>query len=196
MRRRWNAVEVPVERNPQDTRTESWKIQGSKTDWDKIRLKIKLKGAVTENTRRALVDELHQKFGANCVEDLNDRKVSLGMIRPQILDYHLEQREDYEASAQTQLGRTTPFLTIKNYPLKPMIEYRCPNCRTKNPHNQQVVEWGAYEWMRNHPNECEKVWENLHLPEPNYDISFLVGNMSLHRTSFMVVSVFRFKSNT
>lgn len=194
--KRWNAVEVPLERNPQDTRIESWKIQGSKDEWHKIGRKIKLKGEVTENARQILIDELHKKFGANCVEDLNDEKVSLGMIKPQILNYRLEKREDYEASAQTQLGRATPFLTIKNYPLKPVVEYRCPSCRTKNPHKQQVVEWGVFEWMRQHPNDTEKVWENLHLTEPNYNRSFLVGNMALHRNAFMVISIFRFKSNS
>ena len=194
--KRWNAVEVPLERNPQDTRMESWKIQGSKGEWSKIGRKIKLTGTVNEDMRRILVDDLHKQFGVGCVEDLNDKKVSLGMIKPQILSYSLNQRDDYEASAQTQLGRVTPFLTIKNYPLKPMVQYRCPNCKTKSPHNQQVVEWGVFEWMRQHPKEPEKVWENLHLTEPNYDRSFLVGNMALYRNSFMVISIFRFKSNT
>ena len=135
-------------------------------------------------------------FGAQCIEDLNDKKVSLGMIRPHILNCRFEEREDYEASAQTQLGKSTPLLTIKNYPLKPIIEYRSPNCRTKNPHRQQVVEWGVFEWMRQHPKETDKVWENLRLLEANYERSFLVGNMALYRNSFMVISIFRSKSDS
>src|SRR5438132_8893567 len=39
--KRWNIVEVPLERNSRDTRAESWKIQGSKNDWDKLGAKIR-----------------------------------------------------------------------------------------------------------------------------------------------------------
>jgi hypothetical protein len=194
--KRWNVVEVPLERNPKDTRQESWKLQGSKWEWNKLSAKIQLKGTITDRSeQRALLDKLHSMFGAQCVEEFNDKKVSLGMIRPQVVGYNLEKREDYESIAQTQLGWVTPFLTIKNYPLKPVIEYRCPNCKTKNPHKQQVVEWGVFEWMRRNPNAPEKVWENLHLMDAGYDRSFLVGNMALHRNSFMVISIFRPKLN-
>jgi len=194
--KRWNIVEVPLDRNPQDTRFESWKIQGSKTEWDKIARKITLKGRVSDNDKSTLVDKLHSMFGAGCVEDFNDKQVSLGMIRPQIENYRMEKRDDYESTAQTQLGRVSPFLTIKNYPLRPVIQYRCPNCRTVNAHKQQIVEWGVFEWMRQHPNEADKVWENLRLGESGYNRSFLVGNMALHRNSFMIISVFRFKADS
>lgn len=33
---RWEIVEIPLERNPKDNRRESWKIQGSHTEWSKI----------------------------------------------------------------------------------------------------------------------------------------------------------------
>jgi hypothetical protein len=193
--KRWNVVEVPLERNPVDNRFESWKIQGSKSEWDKLSSKIQLKGQLPKAEQRSLLDKLHSMFGGQCVEEFNDKKVSLGMIRPQVVSYALEKREDYEAIAQTQLGWVTPFLTIKNYPLKPVIEYRCPNCKTKNPHKQQVVEWGVFEWMRRNPSAPEKVWENLHLTDAGRDRSFLVGNMTLHRNSFMVISIFRPKLN-
>jgi hypothetical protein len=193
--KRWNIVEVPLERNPTDTRFESWKIQGSKSEWGTIASKIRLEGKVAEKQRTALISRLHSLFGASCVEDLNDRQVSLGMIKPEIYGWRLEKREDYESAAQTQLGKTTPFLTIKNYPLKPVIEYRCPKCRTEKPHKQQIVEWGVFEWMRQHSDKADQVWRNLGMGESHVDRTFLVGNMALHRNSFMVISLFRFKSD-
>jgi len=191
--KRWNIVEVPLDRNPQDTRFESWKIQESKGEWDKIGSKIKLKGIVANTDRRELVNKLHSAFGVPCVEELNERQLSLGMIRPQIIDFKLEERQDYDETAQTSLDKPAPFLTIKNYPLRPVVEYRCPNCKTKNPHRQQVVEWGIFEWMRQNPDQAHKVWENLRLMDTDYERSFLVGNMALYRNSFMVISIFRFK---
>jgi len=194
--KRWNIVKIPLDRNPRDNREESWKIQGSKSEWDHLSEKIELRGQVPNKNRPALVELLHEEFGAGCVEDFNDRRTSLGMIRPRIIECKLEQREDYEPMAQTQLGRVSPFLTIKNYRLRPVIEYKCPKCRAKRPHKQQVVEWGVFEWFRQHPNEPEKVWENLRLTDTDYERSFLVGNMVLFRNSFMVVSLFRFKRNS
>jgi len=193
--KRWNCVELPLERNPQDTRPESWKIEGSKSEWDKLASKITLRDKLSKEEQVVLLDELHRKFGQDCVEDLNDKRMSLGMIKPRILDYAFEKRDDYEPSVQTHLGRSTPFLTIKNYPYRPMIQYRCPDCRTMTPHRQQLVEWGVFEWMRNNPEAIDKVWENLRLGEPGYERSFLVGNMALHRNSFMIVSIFRSISN-
>lgn len=114
--KRWNIVEVPLERNAQDTRLESWKIQGSKGEWDRIAYKIKLNGKVAKDEQEVLLDELHRRFGQGCVEDLNDKKMSLGMIKPQILSYGFEQREDYEPSVQTHLGRSSPLFDNQELP--------------------------------------------------------------------------------
>ncbi|MDG7009967.1 MAG: hypothetical protein JRN43_01820 [Nitrososphaerota archaeon] len=192
--RRWNIVKVPLERNPKDNRPESWKIQGSKGEWDRIAGKIELKGQVKDKDEKfAILDNLHAEFGVECVKDLNDKKASLGMVNPQSMSCAFEKRDDHDKEMQTSLDGTEPFLTIKNYPLKPVMTYRCPKCRTKNPHRQQVMEWGVFEWMRKNPHQPEKVFENLHIGEVGYDTGLLVGNMALHRNSFLVISIFRLK---
>jgi len=173
---RWNVVEVPLERNPRDNRVESWKIQGSKSDWGQIAKRIKLRHIVKERSQK-----------------LNDQRVSLGFIKPKIISFQLETREDFEKAAQLTLESRDPFVTIKNYPLRPVIAYRCSNCKSKGPHEQQVLEWGIYEWLRQHPDEPSKVWENLRMKESGYYRSFLVGNMALYRTSFAIISMFRHK---
>jgi hypothetical protein len=192
--KRWNVVKVPLERNPADTRAESWKIQGSKAEWERIADKIELKGVLTnKNEKFAILDEILGKFGVGCVEVLNERLSSLGVIKPESLSCELVERDDHEQEMQSTLDNAKPFLTIKNYPHKPIASYRCPSCKTKNPHRQQIMEWGVFEWMRKNPKEPEKVFENLHIGESGYYTSLLVGNMVLHRNSFMVISVFRLK---
>lgn len=191
----WNIVSVPLERNPKDTRFESWKIEGSKSKWEHLTDRIEVLDRIdSRDEQRKLIEGLFDKYGASCIEELNRRKVSLGLIKPTILGYEFEKRDDYEPDVQTTLGKEKlRFLTIKNYPLRPILSYRCPVCEAKNPHNQQVVEWGAYEWMRTHPENLEQLWKNYHLGETEYDFRLLVGNMALHRNSFMVISIFRFK---
>lgn len=192
--KRWNIISVPLERNPQDSRPESWKIQGSKGEWDKLSQKIELRGEVASRDEKfGILSGLQERFGVGCVEDLNDDRASLGIVKPVAFECSFEKRSDHEPEAQSTLDGAKPFLTIKNYPLRPVMTYRCPACRTKAPHRQQIMEWGVFEWMRKHPDEPEKVFENLHIGEEGYDTSLLVGNMALHRNSFMVISIFRMK---
>src|SRR6266700_8196165 len=194
--KRWNIVDVPLERNPKDSREESWKIQGSKGEWNQISRKINYKGSLENKQKLSFLEKLYGEFGVACVEELNDKKVSLGLVKPRIISYELETREDYEKSAQLTLGSREPFLTIKNYALRPVISYRCQNCKTKGPHSQQVLEWGIYEWLRRHPTETKKVWENLRMKETGYYRSDLVGKLALFRTSFVIISMFRKKLRT
>jgi len=191
--KRWNIVDVPLERNPKDSREESWKIQGSKGEWNQISRKIKYKGSLENKQKLSFLEKLYGEFVVACTEELNDKKVSLGLVKPRIISYELETREDYEKSAQLTLGSREPFLTIKNYPLRPVITYRCQRCKTKGPHSQQVLEWGIYEWLRRNPAEATKVWENLRMKESGYYRSFLVGNLALYRSSFVIISMFRLK---
>jgi len=194
--KRWHVVEIPLEKNPQDTRDESWKIQGSKTEWDKLKFKITDHDQLTKKQQINLLNELHGKFGADCVQDLNERKVSLGFIKPQGLEPRLEKRKQQEKGVQTTLFSKDLFLTVHNYGVQPRMKYRCSGCKSKSPHDQQILEWGFYEWMRKNPSNVEQVWHNSHIGESGYDTSFLVGNMFLHRSSFMIISIFRHKIST
>src|SRR5229473_3507240 len=57
--KRWNVVKVPLERNPKDTRAESWKIQGSKGEWEGIAKKIELNRSIKDKDEKfSLLDEL------------------------------------------------------------------------------------------------------------------------------------------
>lgn len=193
--KRWNILEVPVERNSQDSREESWKIQGSKSEWNILPDKIRLRDRIDSRERQiALLDKLNKsEYAYDCIDEINSKKKSLGIITPKIIKCFFESREKFDPSVQLTLSSDEPFRTIKSYPEQPRILYRCSNCKSKNPHDQQVVEWGIYEWMRQNPKDKDKVWENLHIGEKGYRTSFLVGNQVLHRNSFLIISIFRHK---
>lgn len=194
--RRWNIVEVPLERNSQDTREESWKIQGSKSEWDTLDTKIVVKGRIDRDEQINLIDEvLNSPYGYSCVEELNEQKKSLGLIKPEILSCQFENREKYDDSVQITLTSPTAFKTIKSYKDQPRITYRCSGCKLEKPHDQQVLEWGIYEWMRQNPNNQNDVWENLHIMDKEYEKMFLVGNQARRRNAFMIISIFRHKRN-
>lgn len=187
---RWNVVNVEVDRDSRDTRNESWKVVGSKREWDVLNKKIKVIGVLTQKEREAvIVNHLN-----GCVLDINDERRSLGIIKPTIEQCYFGIRKGYTTAVQPTLmdsiAKRLPIKTKRNFPLIPKIVYRCSNCRAVHSHDQQVIDWGFYEWLRKYPNRKDKVWEAAKIVNSKSDIYFLVGNQMIHRNSFMIISVF------
>lgn len=72
-----------MERNKQDNRDRSWKIQGSKTEWDALSNKVK--GKLEREEWIALVEELKTNHSYDCIEDINDKKQSHGLSQERII---------------------------------------------------------------------------------------------------------------
>ena len=79
----------------------------------------------------------------------------------------------------------------------PYLQYECDGpCSSKAPHEQKIVEWGAYQWMRQKPNSeehCMKLKDNYHIGEENYLHYILIGNIRKYTTTYVVVKLIRFK---
>lgn len=186
--KRWDIVQVEVEKDARDTREESWKIAGSHDEWDDLSKKAKVVGHLSRSRWRDLIGNLAD----GCVQDFNEVHRSLGIVKPNILDHYLADNQMYDQIFQKVLpgfGETTRLK--RDSPVEPRVKYRCVDCKNKNPHNQQVLEWGFYQWILKNPDNTEQVWENAKLDSPNHDIYFFVGNQFKHRKSFMVISILR-----
>lgn len=193
---RWALVGLDLERNPRDTRKESWKVVGSKSNWNRLKYNIRRYGDINERSEQiALIDSLMDKFSVGCVSELNEKRDSLGFVDPSILKYYFAKRSKVENSVQTTLFQTEPFQTIRNYDLQPRLVYSCPKCTGRKYHDQQILEWGAYEYIRKNPEKYDSIWENFGINKEEYKKRLLVGNQALHRNSFMVISIFRHKMN-
>lgn len=185
--KRWNVVEVPVERNQMDTRAESWKIQGSKSEWYKLSEKIKVVGKLPPKHGLNLVTGLVD----GCVRRINASKRSLGIIKPRIEKFYFGKRK-LKRGEQLDLMGQKLRKTKEDYRLQPRIRYKCVGpCDSS--HDQQLLEWGVYEWMRKNPGKEDQVWKNLHLFSDRHQIFFFVGNQVLYRNAFMIISVLRLK---
>lgn len=193
---RWSKVEVILERNKKDVRKESWKVKGSKEEWPKLKEKFNVKNKVSRDKSIELLEKLYKEYGVDCIQDLNTKKLSLGFIKPRTYETYFKKRKNQEQTKQMMLFGKEPFWTIHNYGYQPRVKYTCQNCRVvREYHDQQIIEWGVYEWMRKYPNELDKVWENLHLNDPSYDTYLLVGNQARYLTSFMIISKLGFKKS-
>lgn len=184
--KRWNIVSVPVESaEPEDTRDESYKIAGSKSEWDTLHHKIEKVGSLDKTEQIQLVDSLAE----DCTGRLNNEKRSLGMVKPiKIEDYYLEPREDpsYQLTldGQRRQGKT-------EYPQKLYLQYRCEDCEIKGLHTQHCIEWGIYRyWDKN--DDPEGVFDALRLTDDRYRYYFFVGNLRHRPSSYIVISILRF----
>jgi len=192
--KRWDIVRIEVERNEQDTRAESWKITDSKAGWDKLPEKIKVIGLVDKrDERRNLLANLTDPS----VKTINEAKRSLGIVKPEIIKTYFGDNAKFGEWKQLGLPGMTDlesYLTKRDYEIEPRVQYRCPEINPPSEHDQQVLEWGFYEWFRKNPDNREQVWENAGINKENTEIYFLVGNQFRYRTSFMVISVLRVPS--
>ena len=188
----WSIVSVPVEKNPQDARRESWKIEGSRHEWDNLGDKIEVKGSVRRKDRLRFVSG----HVSDCVFDIRDQRFSLGLVRPFEKQCYFEKRKDYDPDFQTTLFGGISSAGKRDYELRPRVRFRCSSCRAKDGHDQQILEWGVYEWMRKNPGKEDQVWENLFSHESSQEVLFLVGNQATKPESFLVISILRIPKTT
>ncbi len=194
--RMWSTVQVPVIRNIQDVRYESWKIQGSNSEWDTLNQKIIDSGKVEKKSDKlGILDTIMKSHSYGCVNELNEEKGSLGIIKPTNIECYFEDRKKFESTTQMTLDSEVKFVTAENYPKVPMVKYTCSDCKAKGGfHKQQLLAWEAYEWMRQQPYQLDQLWENSHMYDSDWTRYFLVGNQAYHLKSFMIISVIRFKT--
>ena len=186
--RRWDIVGVEVERDDRDTREESWKIAGSRTEWENLSRKIKIVDHLAQSKWRNLVANLVD----GCVQDINEAHRSLGIVKPNILRRYFAKNPLYGQLFQQVLPGFGESTEVKrDFPVEPRVTYTCSGCKAKSPHDQQVLEWGFYRWISKNPDNIGQVWENALLDSPGHDVYFFVGNQFRYRTSFVVVSILR-----
>lgn len=185
---RWDIASVEVERDARDTRAESWKIAGSKTDWNSLAEKVEVVGRFPQTKWADLVYNLTD----SCVQDINLAHRSLGIVKPTVIKAYFAINPHYGQLFQPLLPGLGESTSVKrDFEHEPRVKYRCQDCRTKGAHDQQVLEWGFYEWVRKNPNSIEQVWENAKFDSPKHDLFFFVGNQQRYRTSFLIISVLR-----
>jgi len=191
--RRWSIIEVDVvrPRKPRhDPRMESWKIYGDRQDPRELQKNVREVDKFPRREWPKLLDSIADP----CVNVLNDQGRSLGLIKPSINSCYFADNEAYKSYRKMTLDGSFQIQEKNEFEYEPRLKYTCPKCTTiQGYHDQQLLEWGAYEWMRKNPLEIDRLWENLYLEDDDYEKYFFVGNQLQYKKSFMVISVLRFK---
>lgn len=181
--RRWSKSTVRVERNPQDSRRESWRIAGDRHD-PNINEAFVQTGQVSRADRMDLSEWCRTKHVPTSIAEANDLKASLALVTPDAIDVELEHNIDSPDSPQLRLfdsPTAPPTSGAKRFPYVPRLRFH-----DTSDHRLMLRDWGAYEWMRKYPGREAEVAKALHLGPTS---ALLVGNLNSHRRAWVVISV-------
>lgn len=188
---RWSTNRIDLERPPknEDSRKESFKIQGTRTSQDiwKINQRFetvekppKLKGAAFRDVLRKQV--------VSSIDEANSRRQSLAIVFPDNVGLKLERNDLSPEDAQLRLFQTDDMYSAKfghkKFPQIPRITFT----DTAGSHSLKLLDWGTFELMRKEASliTSEYLAKALHLGP---DSALLVGNLANQRNAWIVISV-------
>lgn len=184
--RRWERCEIALERNPQDSRHESFKIAGDRSA--SVHETINQRFTIVESVSDRVRPELLRPYSMGSIRQANALQQSLAVLHPRQIDLEWDRAsDDDEDSPQLML-----FDLPSERPSKPSARFKwIPRLVFRDEdgvHRLQIREWGVYELMRKHGDDYARahLHRALHLSDQS---SLLVGNQANRRTSWLVISV-------
>ena len=186
--RQWSISSVRLERNPQDSRHESWKL----ADERRTTQHHAVNSSFMRHEHLSIQEpyRLLEHTFVSSIAEANDRRLSLAMIAPvgtPVLN--LEWHDDHPDAPQLQLFEGHNVLGRKvtdRFPCLPRLRFR----DDAGEHNLQLRDWGLFELMRKRNAYDESLQPYLAgALKLSADSCLLVGNLSNQRTVWLVIGV-------
>jgi hypothetical protein len=184
--RRWSVSRLPLERNPKDSRHESWKIRGDRRPGlhDQINSVITpIEKTISAEKQREIVSAL----AVPSLKQANEERRSLCILLPaEVPCLRFESGETAEMAPTPDLFGNIPDLPVKErFKWHPRIEF---TDEKGDKHDLMLRDWGCYELMRKRGDPYGVHWLeealNLLTAPP-----LLCGNLNRFRNSWLVISV-------
>ena len=170
----WRTYEVAIEKDASDTRIETWKPDLSFAPHEIANKK---------KDRYKLIGMMTKHWLAESIDDLNAEKRSLAVVIPErITGLEFRERKADERSSS---------YCKKMVSKQPRISYELGGKK----HNQQLMEFGCYQWLVKQSGRPGNLWDNLGFYNKNFRHVFLVGNYRTHRNSWGIISVMQVSLN-
>jgi hypothetical protein len=189
---RWSVSTVPLERNPRDSRRESFKLHGDRAPGAHERINNVF--AVTGEVPAPRRADLLAPYAVGGIDEANERRLSLAVVHPTGVDLEFEYNPTSPDSPQLALfdvDTTAPTAGAKRFAFIPRLRFNDGRDRCL-----MLRDWGVFELMRKHPDFAalgagdrrSYMAGGLHLDS---SCSLLVGNFNAHRNAWLVISVLR-----
>lgn len=182
---RWYGYRVPLERNPKDSRPESFKIAGDRSPGAHEDINnefTQVHGPLPHSKRGALL----RRYTVGSIKQANEQRLSLAIIHPDAIDLHFEHNPNSPDSPQMALFDVPGEKPsgARRFPWMPRLRFK-DELGWNNP---MLRDWGTFELQRKHGGDYfrQNLAGALHLDENS---SLLVGNLNNQRTAWLVISV-------
>jgi hypothetical protein len=181
--KRWSMNRIALQRNPKDSRPESWKLAGDTNEnHNQINMLFNTFDMIRGQERHDILDV--DQLWVNSIKEANERRLSLALIEPKGIP-SITYDENPNSPDHPQMKLFDEGLPetegAKRFPYQPRMQFD----DDKGSHKLMLRDWGCYERMRKAPgqfdlNECLSLGRDSRL---------LIGNLNSHRTSWLVISV-------
>lgn len=189
---RWSVSTVKLERNPKDSRIESYQLAGDRRPGvhDHINRVFQVDGVVPKAQRADLL----KRCAVGSIAEANDRRLSLAIVHADAMDLEFEHNAASPDSPQLALFDMPGDKPsgARRFPYIPRLRFR----DERGEHRLMLRDWGVYELMRKHNNltqmsagERRKYAGDALRLDPT--CSLLVGNLNNQRMAWLVISVLR-----
>ena len=138
-----------------------------------------------------------ENLSKSTFSEIRDNKRSFGLIKPKNIELFLKQNREKSQAQATLSDLDYHIMNQNDFAYLPYLKYDCAGvCSSKHPHEQKIVELGAYQFIRKNPNSkehCEKLVENYHIGDKDYLHYILIGNIRKYTKTYIVIKLIRFK---
>lgn len=198
----WEIVNVEVRKPSDDGRENSFVVFNYETEWDNLSKRIYAQKETTSRVNKKLTRsqqiELLENLSKSTFSQIRDARKSFGLIKPKSISFILKQNREASQAQTTLLDLDHNIMNQNDFAFLPYLQYECEGpCSSRRPHEQKIVEWGAYQFMRRNPDSkehCLKLKDNYHIGEEGYVHHILIGNIKQYPTTYIVVKIIRFKT--
>jgi hypothetical protein len=184
---RWSRSRVAVERNPRDSRRESFALKGNRNPSDHADINRLFETTIELSPKDR--DHLVERIVDRSIADLNANRRSLGVLQPEgVAKLHFDENPASPDSPQLSLFADSDEekreLGARRFAYLPRLTFKD---LAGDWHDLQLRDWGGFEFLRKHgDHRRHELSDALHL---NRRPSLLVGNMSSQRNAWLVISV-------
>jgi hypothetical protein len=184
--RRWGMYKVAIERNPRDSREESFAVQADRRpgahEWINHEFE-QVQAKIPEGSRSSLLS----RYVVDSIQEANSKRLSLAIVQPDVMEIAFDGNPASAEEPELVLfdtGEEVQESVAQRFALMPRIRFRDEG----GWHNLMLRDWGAFELQRKQGAEYfrNNLAGALHLRPSS---SLLVGNMRDQRTAWLVISV-------
>ena len=177
----WTKCRIPLRRPRQDSREESWRIDGGETAEDAVRA-VEVLGTVNKDEEFSVLSRMTSRS----IAWLNAQRKSLGIIKPKSMRGVFKRRDDVDPEEQLVLfDRLVADGPTHKSDLIPQIEFSDDD----GPHKLSLREWGCAEYLRKHRANAEGLWGALNMNRADYEHLLLVGNQANARNAWLIIGL-------